>query len=183
MTSALIAFATSEGQTERIASRIAEQFAVTGVDVNLRELGELGAAPGLNGFDLVVLGASIHVGSHQKAAVDFATAHAEALSGRSSAFFSVSLTASDHTPEAEATVQGYLQQFVEDTGWHPDRMACFAGRLAYTDYGFVKKRVVRTIARKGGKATDLTKDHEYTDWEQVDRFAEECLTLVAAERR
>lgn len=183
MTSALIAFATSEGQTERIASRLAERFAEAEVDVHLRELGDLGDSPELNGFDLVVLGASIHVGSHQQSAVDFATAHAEALTERSSAFFSVSLTASDHTPDAAATVQEYLQQFVESTGWQPAVMAGFAGRLAYTRYGFVKKRVVRTIARKGGKAVDLTQDHEYTDWEQVDRFAQDCLALVAAERR
>jgi len=180
MTNALIAFATSEGQTERIASRLAERFAEAGVDVHLRQLGD---TPELNGFDLVVLGASIHVGEHQPAAVEFATVHAEALADRPSAFFSVSLTASDHTPTAEATVQGYLQTFVETTGWHPHLMSCFAGRLAYTHYGFVKKRLVRTIARKGGKATDLTRDHEYTDWAQVDRFADECLTLVPVGRR
>jgi hypothetical protein len=35
----------------------------------------------------------------------------------------------------------------------------------------------RASAMNGG-ATDTSRDHEYTDWEQVDRFADACYSAV-----
>jgi menaquinone-dependent protoporphyrinogen oxidase len=64
-------------------------------------------------------------------------------------------------------------------------MACFAGRLAYTQYGFVKRQLMKWIARKEGGATDASHDWEYTDWDAVDRFADALAAQVTAtpERR
>jgi menaquinone-dependent protoporphyrinogen oxidase len=32
---------------------------------------------------------------------------------------------------------------------------------------------MRIIARRGGATTDTSRDHEYTDWQALDRFADE----------
>ncbi len=44
-------------------------------------------------------------------------------------FFSVCLTAADDTEEARAATRGYLDGFVEQTGWTPGRSATFAGAV------------------------------------------------------
>lgn len=55
----------------------------------------------------------------------------------------------------------------------------------YTQYGFVKRWIMRKIARdKGNPDTDTSRDYVYTDWDSVRRFAEgflETLVLEAGE--
>ena len=41
---------------------------------------------------------------------------------------------------------------------------------------------MRSIARKEGGDTDLTRDYEYTDWAAVDQFAHDMGTLVRSTR-
>jgi menaquinone-dependent protoporphyrinogen oxidase len=64
-----------------------------------------------------------------------------------------------------------LARLVDRTGLRPSRTAAFAGALRYSEYGWVTQRVMRSIARREGNATDMTRDHEYTDWEAVEQFA------------
>ena len=69
--------------------------------------------------------------------------------------------------------QHLAEKFPIALGWHPDRVACFAGRLAYTQYGFVKRLVMQWISRKEGAPTDTSRDYEFTNWGDVDQLAEE----------
>ena len=64
-------------------------------------------------------------------------------------------------------------KFTADTGWTPARIATVAGRLAYTQYNWLVRLMMRRIARKEGGATDTSRDHEYTDWAQVERLADQ----------
>ena len=50
-------------------------------------------------------------------------------------------------------------------------MACFPGKLAYTQYGFVKRWFMRRIAEREGGPTDTSRDHDLTDWPAVREFA------------
>jgi menaquinone-dependent protoporphyrinogen oxidase len=176
MTETLITFGTSEGHTAEIAHHIGERLSDAGLTVTVVPIDE--APEDLSRFDLVVIGASIHVGSYQDEVVRYATTHAAALAERPSAFFSVCLTSVEHTPEAEAKVKGYLDAFADATGWTPQMVGRFGGALAYTQYGFVKKRFIRGIARKGGLDTDISRDRDYTDWDDVDRFGDACRTML-----
>src|SRR6478735_9417454 len=87
-------FATSEGQTRRIAERFAailrhEGLESTTYDVANLRAGEVDWAA-VRG---AILGASIHVGKHQRTVRDFVAAHVAQLNERPSLFFSVSLAA------------------------------------------------------------------------------------------
>jgi menaquinone-dependent protoporphyrinogen oxidase len=63
---------------------------------------------------------------------------------------------------------------------HPDMTATIAGALKYSRYGFFKKRIMRNIVKKsGGKELDMSRDYEYTDWQQVDRFANDFLASIS----
>ena len=46
----------------------------------------------------------------------------------------------------------------------------------------MKRRIMRSIVRKEGGDTDLTRDYEYTDWAAVDQFAHDIGTLVRSTR-
>ena len=64
-----------------------------------------------------------------------------------------------------------IDRFVKETGWRPARVFPVAGALAYTRYNVLVRFVMKRIARKAGAPTDTTRDHELTDWRDVDRFA------------
>ena len=47
-----------------------------------------------------------------------------------------------------------------------------AGTLAYSKYSWPMKLIMRRIARQAGQETDMRRDYEYTDWAQVDAYAD-----------
>ncbi|GAB7205818.1 hypothetical protein OS21_23100 [Dickeya oryzae] len=50
--------------------------------------------------------------------------------------------------------------------------AVFAGALRYPRYRWFDRVMIQLIMRMTGGETDSTKEIEYTDWEQVARFAQ-----------
>jgi menaquinone-dependent protoporphyrinogen oxidase len=170
-------FVTTEGQTRLIADRIAQRLREHAIDAQAIQVGSAEAA----GLDLlrargVILGASLHFGKHQRVALAFARDRLSQLGDRPSLFFSVSLGILSKSAEQVAVARAAAEAFPMATGWHPTRIVCLPGRLAYTQYGWFMRRVMRRIAAQAGMSTDMTRDHEYTDWNQVrtaaDQFAE-----------
>lgn len=169
MARVLIPYATAEGQTAKIAEVVADTIRERGHEADPVDLKSLrGSLP--DGYDAVIVGASIHMGKHDKHAVELVQRNRDALTRLPSAFFSVSLAAYGDADEAE----GYVDQFEEETGWHPDQVALFGGALLYTQYGFIKRRLMKKIAqdKPGSLGTDLSRDYVYTEWDAVKRFAE-----------
>ena len=102
----------------------------------------------------------------------------DALERLPSAFFSVSLAAHDNMEEAE----GYIEEFVRETGWRPAKVGLFGGALLYTHYGFIKRHIMKKIARdKGNPDTDTSRDYTYTEWDGVKHFVEEFLKTLVPE--
>jgi menaquinone-dependent protoporphyrinogen oxidase len=168
----LVFYATSEGQTRRIAERIAADIAARGFNVRAIDVTTADAARVVwDKVRGVVLGASLHAGHHQHAAVEFAKVFRDRLNLYPSAFFSVSLSAASANPEEIATAARLACELPEQAGWRPTMVECFAGRLAYTRYGWLTRQIMRRIARKEGGPVDTARDHELTDWDAVARFA------------
>ena len=164
-----ITYGTTEGQTARIADVVADVLRGHGHDVTLVDVKDTkGRLP--DGYDAVVVGASIHMGKHDKHVVDLARENRDTLAQVPTAFFSVSLAAAGDDTEAE----GYVEEFEKETGWQPGRVALFAGALLYTQYGFVKRHLMRKIVgdKPGDLGTDISRDYVYTEWDGVKRFAE-----------
>jgi menaquinone-dependent protoporphyrinogen oxidase len=168
MPTILLIHASKHGHTAEIARRIAGVLEREGLRVDLRRAAE---APAPLDYDGVVVGASIHAGSHQREIVDWAAHHHAALAQRPSAFFSSCLTVADGKPESWTTARGYVDAFVERTGWTPDLTATFAGALQYREYGFLTRIAIKQMMRKGGHPTDTSRDYDYTDWDAVEAFA------------
>jgi menaquinone-dependent protoporphyrinogen oxidase len=165
----LLLYATTEGQTARIAERIAHKLRETGHSVEVLPADTAQAQPAA--YDGVMVGASIHYGHHPAYLRTLIRRHRDVLAARPCAFFSVCLSAGGPRPKP-AAAQRYLDKFLRQTGWQPQLTASFAGALKYSLYGPIKRRVMIVIVGLGGGNTDTSQDYEYTDWDAVVRFAE-----------
>jgi menaquinone-dependent protoporphyrinogen oxidase len=176
----LLVFHSSEGQTAKVADRVAAVLRDGGVDVDVHEVGD---APTPDGYDAVVLGDSIHAGRHSRALTRYAAIHAEALNAKPLALFQVSLTSATDDAEHATEAHRLLHKLIDGTGIDPDLVGLFAGSLAYTRYGWLKRRMMRRIAAdQGEQDIDTSQDHEYTDWDAVDHFARDAVVLAVTDK-
>lgn len=174
-----IFYATTEGQTRRIAERIADQIRKHGLDSRAVAIISEEASH-LNWAEIrgVGVGASLHMQTHQSEAVAFARVHRAVLSARPSLFFSVSLSAASHNPHVVTAAQQIAESFAIATGWLPTRTVSLAGRLAYTQYNWFLRRMMRRMALKEGASADMSRDHDYTDWTRVEQIADELAYAI-----
>jgi menaquinone-dependent protoporphyrinogen oxidase len=158
-------FATTEGQTQRIAEHVAAALRAAGLGSVAMEVTSV-AAQSFDWADArgVVLAASLHAGQHQRTATQFASRNLAHLNGVPSLFVSVSLSAASRQVEERREAERIAQAFATSAGWSPTRIACVAGALAYTKYSLLKRWFMKRIARKEGGPTDTSRDHDLTDW-------------------
>jgi menaquinone-dependent protoporphyrinogen oxidase len=173
----LVAYGTGEGQTAKIAERIVRTLRERGHEAHVGDV-SAGESPMVEDTDAVLVGASIHVGTHQPAVANFVRDHREELAARPSGFFQVSLSSATDDEERRAEAAEYVDSFIEETGWHPDRIAMFGGALRYSKYGFLKRLLMKRIARDATGDTDTSQDYEYTDWNEVEAFADDFAAFV-----
>lgn len=79
---------------------------------------------------------------------------------------------------ASANVNVVIGKFIRETAWSPTHVHPVAGALLYRQYGAIVGLVMRVIAKLAGATTDTSRDHEYTDWQALDRFADELASDV-----
>ena len=172
-------YATTDGHTRRIAERVAEQIRKHGLGSEaLSLITEEAAHVPWEGVCGAVVAASVHIGEHQPEAGAFARVHRCELSAIPSLFISVSLAAASVNAEEKRAARQIADKFCESNGWQPSRIASVAGRLAYTQYNWLVRMFMRRIAKEEGAAMDTTRDHEYTDWQQVERLADDLAYQV-----
>lgn len=172
MATVLLLYGTSEGQTEKVAHHLAGVLTGRGHTVELVHGEHLPDELDPAAYDAVVVGDSIHMGRHHGYVREFVERNRAALNDGVSAFYQLSLSAASDDPESVAGAEAIAEGFLDETGWTPDHVASFAGALVYSQYGLVKRFMLRRIARKEGGDTDTSRDYEYTDWEEVTAFAE-----------
>jgi menaquinone-dependent protoporphyrinogen oxidase len=175
MAQVLIVYGTTYGQTERIARRITDRLTARGHGVCMYKGDWLPKHLRVDDYDACLIAGSIIRGRYQRYIRDFARRHKEDLNATRSAFVSVSGTAQGSPQQARA----YIDGFIQETGWNPRFTASFAGCMAYTQYGPLLRWVTKIISRRRGGPTDTSRDHEFTDWEAVDRFAERVSRALA----
>lgn len=171
----LVAYATSEGQTEKIAHRIADWMGRHGHQVVLTDVREPDARSVTDRFDAAVIAGSVHYSRHDKVLTDFVHRHQPRLTEAPSAFISVSLAASSDKPKDQAGVRRWAKDFYDKSGWTPDAEYCAAGAIRDSRLGFFKRMLVHWILRKEDITLDPSGDTEFTDWAKLDAFVEAFL--------
>ena len=174
----LIVYATSYGQTAKIARRMADLLLASGEAVTLVNAGNHPRDFHAADFDGVIIGGSIIGGRHQRALVRFVRDHRAVLSAMPSAFFSVSGSAASPLESERAKARQLVNAFVDMTGWHPALTETIGGAMAYTKYNPFLRWVVKRASKAAGGPTDTSRDHEMTDWSQVERFVQAFVQTV-----
>jgi len=174
----LILYATREGQTEKVAMRIADEMAAGGVDVDVINAASADPAGELciDNYEQLVFGASMHAGGIEKELAAYINRHQVQIETMTRSFFLVLLSAATTDPvlrrkwlaDAREKMTGQLRVSFKN-------VEMIAGALMYSKYSLPKKWLMKSIAEKAGEDTDITRDYEYTDWDQVRRYARKLM--------
>lgn len=165
----LIAYATTEGQTRKIARFCADCLTARGQSVELLSIDDLSVDDpcDMTRYRAAILAGSVHGGRLQSALHRFAARHAAALNARPDLFLMVSLAAAGNDAEEHADLARIAQEFVKNCGWIPEKVEHVAGAFRFTQYDFFKSLAMRWIAHSKGEVVDPHADKEYTDWDAL----------------
>jgi menaquinone-dependent protoporphyrinogen oxidase len=179
----LVVYGTTDGMTARIAERLGQRVRSLGHAADVVAAAEREKLCDLRGYGAVLVGASMHVGGYQSAVKRFVHDHLPTLVIQPSAFFSVCLSIASRDPAEREEAWRIARAFPARFGWRPDAIEVFAGALAFSRYGVLRRWAMTRIARRElGGDVDTAHDTVYTDWEGVDRFAARFVELVAGSR-
>jgi menaquinone-dependent protoporphyrinogen oxidase len=161
----LIAYATTEGQTRRIATRIAGQARERGHDVRLVDVGSKPSDVHPADFDAIIIAASVHHEKHQDDVEDFVSASKAMLATKPTLFLSVSLAAAFE--EGRQDADRYIASFVRNSGWKPDKSVAVAGAVRSKEYDYYQQQILKYVVLRDRKVDRPEQDHEFTDWKAL----------------
>lgn len=171
----LIAYATIEGQTGKIARFVRELLREAGHSVRLFDTSDGSAEPGLDAASKVILAAPVHERRHPDDFEIFVTARRADLAKRQTLFLSVSMSAA--FPEGREEAQDYVTEMVMRTGFEPTRTELVAGAIRTERYDYYATQVLRHVVLDGRPVDPSAGPHEFTDWavleSAVREFAEQ----------
>jgi menaquinone-dependent protoporphyrinogen oxidase len=166
----ILLYSTVDGHTLEICERLERQLQSDAHETTLMPL-EPATCIDLDRFDKIVIGASIRYGKHRPEVAAFIERNVERLDSRPSAFFSVNVVA--RKPEKkEPQTNPYVRKFLQSISWKPRVLAIFAGKIDYPRYGFFDRNMIRLIMWITKGPTDPGGTFDFTDWTQVDAFAQ-----------
>lgn len=170
----LVIYATTEGQTKRVADRIALRLRDKGADVEMLDAGSGPSWP-QGRFEAAFLAGSLHMGRHQKSLIRFVKSNRQVLSAMPAAFVSVSLSASGKIEEDVAAAHRCARQFFDETGWEADCLHLAAGAIRDNRLNFFKRLILHRILRSKGVQMDKSGEMEFTDWAALDAFVDQFM--------
>tara|TARA_B100001057_G_scaffold187815_1_gene188594 strand:+ start:295 stop:822 length:528 start_codon:yes stop_codon:yes gene_type:complete len=170
MSSLLIIYSSTDGQTKKICERIINlsdnpsKIIIMSLDEAIRI--------DISKYDKIIIGASIRYGKHSRELYNFIELNKEILNQKESTFFSVNVVA--RKPEkSEPDTNPYIKKFLKISKWKPKKIAVFAGKVDYPKYGLIDKYIIKFIMFITKGPTDTTQSYEFTDWAKVEVFAKE----------
>lgn len=177
----LICYASTEGQTRKIARFCARTLIAAGHSVEVLPATDAHDLA-LAGFDGAILAGSVHMGRLQAELGTFARDHAAALNGMPSMLLQVSLAAAGEDAEERADLGRIAIDFCKHAGWDPGEIHHVAGAFRFTEYDFFKGWAMRYIAARKGQKIDPGTDTEFTDWEALARILRRWRALKGTPR-
>ena len=175
----LIVYGSKEGQTAKIAERIAQIIRNRGLQASTYSGKEIQADFSTDAFDAIIVGGCIHMDNYPAYLRKFVTHHRDWLNKVPSAFFTVCMAIQSQYADEREEALNYGERFIKTTHWHPTLIDTFAGAVKYTEYNFITRFIMKRIAKREGGSTDTSHDHEYTDWDAVARFTNRFLEKIS----
>jgi len=166
----LIIYSSTDGQTIKICERI---MSIIG-DCKIVSIDEA-KNENLSKYEKVIVGASIRYGKHKPELYEYISENCDHLIDINASFFSVNVVA--RKPEKNTPLTNpYVQKFLSISQWHPSLIGVFAGKIDYPRYGVLDKFMIRLIMWITKGPTDTKNVYEFTNWDDVDSFAEKIST-------
>ncbi len=163
----LVTYATRAGSTAEVASSIAETLTQRGFQADVIPVK---SNPSLAGYQAVVLGSAIRIGSWLPEMVDFIKKNQATLNALPTALFTVHMlnTGADETSQAArkaytAPVHALLSPAAADE-------AFFYGNMDYARLSFFDRMIAKAVEKQTHSPTG---DHR--DWDQIRAWAGEIL--------
>jgi menaquinone-dependent protoporphyrinogen oxidase len=175
----LICYATTDGQTRKVAEYIADLIRTKGHQAEVCDA-NMAADVDPSQFQAAILAGSVHMGRYQTALVHQIRRWHEALSAIPTAFISVSLSAGSNDPHVRAEIDECAQHMLQETGLKPAATFHVAGAIRFSQYDFFRRWLMRLAAKQMNKSIDPSYDQEYTDWNAVAKFADRFLAMTGA---
>tara|TARA_Y200000002_G_scaffold281999_1_gene236061 strand:+ start:505 stop:1041 length:537 start_codon:yes stop_codon:yes gene_type:complete len=172
MKKTVILFSSTDGHTVTICERIIDILKHEST-VTLSSI-EKADSLDLEGFDFILIGASIRYGNHKASLFSFIKKNIKILNVKKTAFFNVNAVArkeDKNTPETNP----YLIKFLKKVAWKPTLLEVFAGKISYPKYHFFDKHMIRFIMWMSKGPTNPSKIYEFTDWDKVESFGNKVL--------
>jgi len=157
----LIAFATIEGQTGKIARFVESEVREAGHDVVVFDVSDKTKSISFEGVDRVILAASVHERRHPETFEVFLASHRPELEARLTLLISVSLSAAFEDGLEEANE--YVVEMKMRTEFTPDAEALVAGAVRSGSYDYFQSQVVRHVVLRDHDYDSEETDHEFTD--------------------
>ena len=171
----LIVYGTTEGQTRKIASFLADHIRGLGNEITLLDSTEAPRKLKVEDFDAVIAAGSVHNGRHQTSLFQFVRDHREIVNTQPRALVSVGLSMASDDKEDHLEAAACADRFITAAEWTPTVTHLVAGAIRYTQYDFFKGWIVKMIAGAKGASIDTNEDHEFTDWNDLEAFVEAFL--------
>ena len=176
----LVLYATTHGQSGKIASAMATSLRAEGATVTLANVNEAWSDEPRD-FMAVLVVAPVHAGRFPGAVREWVRRHLTALASRPAAFVAVCLAIVRRTPKVDQDLRAVLDGFSAETGWRPTETKIVAGALKYTRYSWLTRWMMKRIVAKAGGDVDTSRDYEYTDWEDLHDFSVRFLRQFTAD--
>ena len=166
----LIIYSSTDGHTKKICEVIKENLINKG-ELHLTSIENV-SKTNVQFYDYIIIGASIRYGKHNRKVFDFIEKNLNIIEKKKNAFFSVNVVArknEKNTPETNP----YIKKFLSKTRWKPKKLGVFAGKVDYPNYSFLNKQIIRFIMFITKGPIDTSKSFEFTNWDNVKKFAQE----------
>lgn len=175
MQNLLIVYSSHDGQTLKICQSLADILRQADCQATVLSIDDVEQVD-IGKFSKIVVGASIRYGKHSPKILAFIKNNQAILDSKPNAFFSVNVVARKVNKNSPAT-NPYLQKFLRRITWKPKHLAVFAGKLDYPSYSFFDRMMIRLIMWITRGPTDPKAVVEFTDWQQVNDFAQRVLDM------
>ncbi|ATA89633.1 menaquinone-dependent protoporphyrinogen IX dehydrogenase [Capnocytophaga stomatis] len=169
MEKSVIIYASVDGQTKKICERIKEVLLSKNQNAEMISITDF--RRNLDDFDKIILASSIRYGKHNQDIVKLIDENHELLNTKKSVFISVNLVARK-AEKRQADTNPYVVKFLNKIKWKPTVVEVFAGKINYKIYGFFDKLIIKLIMTMTKGPTNSDAEIEYTNWDNVNAFAE-----------
>lgn len=176
----LALYATSEGQTRKIAEYAAGRLRRRDHDVLLADAATEAGRLDLSAFDAAILASRVRAGRHHRAIISFVRHNRPLLTAMDTAFLSVSMSAAHRRAEDSAQLSQYRKDFIRRTGWEPRAYHDVAGARLYARHNRLTRWVLGLVDHH---QFDTSKDHEFTDWLDLRTFVDAWARRLEGDNR